>query len=192
MAERLLGIPVDLHGGGRDLVYPHHYAENETALELEGRPFSRVYMHTGFVLLGGAKMSKSVGNLVSIRTARAAVGPGALRWFLLGRPYADRLEWDVGALHRATAEFGEIRAAIARWLAPGAGGRRGADRALGLAEAVRRDLAGGLRSDRAWSRIRGFARELGRDPTGRVASGERGAARAALASVVERTGLPLL
>ncbi|MFY9717354.1 MAG: class I tRNA ligase family protein, partial [Thermoplasmata archaeon] len=105
MAERLLGVPVDLHGGARDLVYPHHYAENEVALELEGRPFSDVYLHCGFVLQHGSKMSKSIGNLVPLRTALAAVGPGALRWYLLDRPPADRLEWDARELTRAATEY---------------------------------------------------------------------------------------
>jgi cysteinyl-tRNA synthetase len=192
MAERLLGVPVDLHGGARDLVYPHHYAENEVALELEGRPFSHVYMHTGFVLQGGTKMSKSVGNLVALRTALAAVGPGALRWFLLDRPYAGRLEWDVRELRRAEAEYDAVRATLARWVAPGAGGRGSARRAEAVAERVRRDLAGGLRTERALARIRGLAREIDRDPSGKVGRGERTAARAALRSIEDRMGLPLV
>ncbi|HTP53589.1 MAG TPA: class I tRNA ligase family protein [Thermoplasmata archaeon] len=192
MAERLLGVPVDLHGGARDLVYPHHYAENEVALELEGRPFSDVYLHFGFVLQDGSKMSKSVGNLVPLRTALAAVGPGALRWYLLDRPPADRLEWDAHDLRRAAAEYDGIRRAIARWAAPGGAGRGTAARARTLAESVRRELAGGLRTDRAFARIRAFAREVGREPTGRVAKGEGPAARTALRTVEERTGLALV
>ncbi|MGP8077434.1 MAG: class I tRNA ligase family protein [Thermoplasmata archaeon] len=192
MAERLLGVPVDLHGGGRDLVYPHHYAENEVALELEGRPFSHIYLHCGFVLQSGAKMSKSAGNLVPLRTALAAVGPGALRWFLLDRPYAERLEWDARPLRRAAEEYELLRETLTRWIAPGAGGSGRARPAVAAAEAVRRDLAGGLRTDLAFAHIRKLARAIGADPSGRVARGERSEARAALRSIEERTGLALV
>jgi len=192
MAERLLGVPVDLHGGARDLVYPHHYAENEVALELEGRPFSHVYLHCGFVLQDGAKMSKSVGNLVALRTALAAVGPSALRWYLLDRPPAARLDWDARDLHRASAEHEGIRRAVARWASPGGDGRGTARRAADLAEGVRRDLAGGLRTDRAFDRIRAFARAIDREPTGKVARGEWPAARRALRTVEARTGISFL
>ncbi|MGB6499999.1 MAG: class I tRNA ligase family protein [Thermoplasmata archaeon] len=192
MAERLLGVPVDLHGGARDLMYPHHYAENEVALELEGRPFSHVYLHCGFVLEGGAKMSKSVGNLVPLRTALAAVGPSALRWYLLDRPYPDRLAWDPRKLARAEREYESIRRTLASWIAPGRGGRGSAAAARAVAEHVRHELLGGLRTDRAFDRLRAFVREIERDPTGRVAPGERTRARAALRSIEDRTGLALV
>ena len=74
MASHLVGVPVDLHGGGRDLVYPHHFAENEIALALRGAPFSPVFLHTGLVLQNGSKMSKSTGNLVPLRDALARIG----------------------------------------------------------------------------------------------------------------------
>jgi cysteinyl-tRNA synthetase len=192
MADRLLGVPVDLHGGGRDLVFPHHFAENETAFELEGRPFSRLYLHTGFVLQRGAKMSKSSGNLVSIQSALHSFDPGALRWFLLGRSYRERLEWDPAAAARAAEEHAVLRRTLRAWTAPGAGGRGRAAQARALAGAVRAHIAGGLRIDRAVHDLRAFGEALDRDPSGRLASGERPAARAALRSIEERTGIPLL
>ncbi|MCI4349272.1 MAG: cysteine--tRNA ligase, partial [Thermoplasmata archaeon] len=88
MARKYLGLPVDLHGGGRDLMFPHHYAENEIAETLDHRPFARRFLHTAFVLQDGEKMAKSTGHLVRLRTAIDLAGAGAVRWYLLSRHYA--------------------------------------------------------------------------------------------------------
>ena len=192
MADRLLGVPVDLHGGGRDLVFPHHFAENETALELEGRRFAYLYLHTGFVLQRGAKMSKSAGNLVSIQSALQGIGAGALRWYLLGHWYRERLEWERRAAERAATEYREVARAFRDWLRPGAGGHGRASDAVVLAASVRAHLAGGLRIDRVLHELHRFADGLDRDPSGRVGSGDRPAARAAIRSIEDRTGIRLL
>ncbi|HTP55889.1 MAG TPA: class I tRNA ligase family protein [Thermoplasmata archaeon] len=191
MAERLLGLPVDLHGGARDLVYPHHYAANEVALELEGRPFSQVYLHLGFVLQQGAKMAKSTGNLVPMRTATAEVGAGALRWYLLDVAPGDRLEWDARALGRAAEEYAALRSTVRSWLAPGAGGRGRGRRAREVAEEVRAAIGHGLRTDRAFGHLRRWADELRREPSGRVSAADRRAALGAVRAIERRTGLPL-
>ena len=114
MADEYLGVPVDLHGGGLDLIYPHHHAENEIALALDGQPFSRRFLHTAFVLQAGAKMSKSTGNLVLLREALTEGGPGGLRWYLLGPRYSQRLEWDRRAFTAAIEEQVRVRRSIAR------------------------------------------------------------------------------
>jgi len=192
MATRLLGIPVDLHGGGRDLIYPHHYAENEIAMALDRTRFSRMFLHTGFVLRDGSKMSKSTGNLVPIRTVLPDVGAGALRWYLIRPIYSDRLGWSGRDLARARDEYEGVRRSFGQWLAPGAGGRWGASRVRSLAEGVRRDLAQGLRTDRVIPRLALFAEGLGREDSGRVSRGERREAREAVRSIERRTGIPLL
>lgn len=192
MAERLLGVPVDLHGGGRDLVYPHHFAENEVALELEGRRFSDLYLHTGFVLQDGAKMSKSSGNLVLLRDALRRWGAGTLRWYLLSRRARERLEWRDADADRARDDLERLRAALRTWTAPGAGGNGRATAARNLAGDVRTELSRGLRTDRAIAALGGFADELERSPTGRLARGERTSAAAAIREIEERTGIELL
>jgi len=192
MATRLLGVPVSLHGGARDLIYPHHYAENEIALALHRSRFSRAFLHTGFVLQNGSKMSKSTGNLVPLRTALKAVGAGALRWYLLRPHYTDRLKWDPRDLARAREEYDGVRRSLRSWLAPGAGGRLGASRAEALADEVRRELSRGLRTERVIPRLVRFAHSLDREATGRVARGERARARRALRSIEMRTGIPLV
>ena len=126
---------------------------------------------------GGAKMSKSVGNLVPLRTALAAVGPSALRWYLLDRPYPDRLAWDPRKLARAEREYESIRRTLASWISPGRGGRGSSAAARAVAEHVRHELLGGLRTDRAFDRLRAFVREIERDrPAG--SPPERGPERA--------------
>ncbi|HYA70190.1 MAG TPA: class I tRNA ligase family protein [Thermoplasmata archaeon] len=192
MARRILEVPVDVHGGGLDLIYPHHHAENEIALALDGQPFSRLFVHTAFVLQGGAKMSKSTGNLISLRDALKRSSPGGLRWYLLATPYRVRLEWDVRALDAANREYRLLLSHLDRWLAPGAGGTLGASLVERLAEAARGDLSEGLAADRVIQRLRELSNELGRDPSGRVAAGERPAARRALRAIEERTGIRLV
>lgn len=192
MARRILDIPVDLHGGGLDLIYPHHHAENEIALALDGEPFSRMFVHTAFVLQSGAKMSKSTGNLISLRTALESSSPGGLRWYLLSTPYRVRIEWSPFLVDRAEREYQELRRNIRRWLEPGRGGTLGASFAQELSEGVRADLSEGLATDKVIDRLRLLTAELGRDPSERVAAGEGGRVRDALREVERRTGIALL
>jgi len=191
MAEDLLRLPVDVHGGGRDLIYPHHYAENEVALTLDRVPFSRAFLHTAFVTQDGAKMSKSSGNLIPIRTAVGAVGAGALRWHVLARPYAERLEWRSEELAASAAEYELLRRTLTRALQPGAGGRLTARAVRAVADGVRNDLAANLATDRAIARLRAFGTRLYDSASGRAARGERGNIRSALRSIESRLGLAL-
>jgi cysteinyl-tRNA synthetase len=191
MASHLVGVPVDFHGGGRDLVYPHHFAENEIALALRGRPFTPVFVHTGLVLQDGAKMSKSTGNLVPLRTALAAVGAPALRWYLLGRPYRDRFSWSDSGARAARNELDLLRAAVRGWLRPTRGGRLGAVRARRLARETRSALLAGLATDRVAALLRDFAWEVAASPGG-VPRGERPAVREALLEVERRIGIGLV
>ena len=191
MAERYLGIPVDLHGGGLDLVYPHHHAENEIALALEGRTFSRFFLHTAFVLQDGKKMSKSTQNLVSIREALREVDAGGLRWYLLHPRYAERLEWDANDCASAAEELGRVRRTIRDWLRSDRRGSLGARAAVTLARNVRRALLDNLATDRALAHLREFAEALEADPRGGMPRGERRDARRAIAEVERRLGIAL-
>jgi len=191
MARRILDIPVDLHGGGLDLIYPHHHAENEIALALDGEPFSRMFVHTAFVLQSGAKMSKSTGNLISLREALRHATPGGLRWYLLSTSYRVRLEWNAHALGLADREYRLLRDLLARWLTPGRGGALGASLVEEVAEGTRTDLAEGLGADLVIQRLRDLSSRLSRDGSDRIARGERAFALSALAGIEERIGLAL-
>jgi len=104
MATRYLGSQIDIHGGGNDLLFPHHPCEIAQAEPVTGvRPFVRFWMHTGMVGLEGEKMSKSRGNLVFARDAIREHGPDALRWYLLSFPYREDFDYrHVDMLQTAT------------------------------------------------------------------------------------------
>ncbi len=191
MAERLLELPVELHGGGRDLIYPHHYAENEIAWALARRPITRSFVHTALVFQDGRKMAKSTGNLVPIRAAVAAVGAGALRWYLLGIGHSERLAWEAADLARARDEYERVRHTIADSLADGGAGRVPARAFSHLAGEVARDLGNDLATDRAVTRIRSFAAQLEARANGRVARGDRRRALAAVRDVERRLGFAI-
>jgi len=189
MAHELIGLPVDVHGGGLDLIFPHHYSENEVALALDRKPFARLFVHPSLVLWAGSKMSKSRGNLVPLRSALRDVGPEALRWYLLGQPKTERLDWNSVALHRAAKEWRRIRRTVRFWLRPGTGGHVGALRASEVAAGVRRDMAADLASDRVFDHLRSLAASIDADPSGHVPKGDGRAARSAIRDIERRTGL---
>jgi cysteinyl-tRNA synthetase len=88
MAIKYLGSSIDIHGGGRDLIFPHH--ENEIAQSesfTDEVPFSRFWMHNGMLRLGEDKMSKSIGNIVTVGEALSSYSPDALRLFFLSSHY---------------------------------------------------------------------------------------------------------
>jgi cysteinyl-tRNA synthetase len=93
MAVRYLGDSFDIHGGGEDLIFPHHECEIAQAEADTGRPFARYWVHNGMVNMGREKMSKSLGNTLTIRDLVTRHDPAALRLFLLGTHYRSPLEW---------------------------------------------------------------------------------------------------
>ncbi len=101
LAMRELGPTVDLHGGGRDLVYPHHECETAQSEAVTGRQFVRHWLHVGLVGLGGKKMSKSLGNLVFVRDLMKDWEPAAVRLALLAGHYRADREWDDAELEPA-------------------------------------------------------------------------------------------
>ena len=191
MAQDLLGVPVDLHGGGTDLVFPHHYAENEVALTLDRGPFARTFVHTAFVLQNGSKMSKSTGNLVPLRPTVEAAGPDALRWYLLSPPFFERLSWHPEGLESAGREHARVRAAFRFAISAGQGGSVPGRAVAGLAANIRYDLEEDLGTDRALRRLRTFADHLERAGNGRLARGDRPGAVRAIASIEALLGLTL-
>jgi len=99
MSMRYLGESIDIHGGGGDLVYPHHESEIAQSEAWSGsRPFARVWMHIGMLRMDGEKMSKSLGNMVFVHDLIKTYRPEAIRLYLSGVRYRDVLEWDPAAL----------------------------------------------------------------------------------------------
>jgi cysteinyl-tRNA synthetase len=95
MSIRYLGETLDIHGGGGDLVYPHHESEIAQSESWTGqRPFSRFWLHAGMLKMDGEKMSKSLGNMVFVHDLVQTYRPEAIRLYLSGVRYRDVLEWD--------------------------------------------------------------------------------------------------
>ena len=101
MAERYLGVSFDIHGGGMDLIFPHH--ENEVAQSegASGKPLAKVWMHNGFVTIDQEKMSKSLGNFFTIREVTGKFMPEALRLFLLSTHYRSPINFSDQAIAEA-------------------------------------------------------------------------------------------
>ncbi|MCY4037256.1 MAG: cysteine--tRNA ligase [bacterium] len=94
LALRELGETLDLHGGGSDLVYPHHECEAAQSEVVTGKPFVRHWMHQAMVRMDGAKMSKSLGNLVFVSDLLKEHDPRAVRLAIVAHYYRDSWEWD--------------------------------------------------------------------------------------------------
>lgn len=156
MAEKHLGQTFDIHGGGLDLVFPHH--ENEIAQSrcAHGAPImARYWMHNGYLTVNGEKMSKSLGNFFTVRDLLAEAPGEALRYFLLSGHYRAPLDFTKQGLVEAKAAldrlYGALRAARDRI----------GDENDGLAYApVQTALEDDLNTPLALSRLHGSARRL--------------------------------
>ena len=111
MALKYLDAPIDIHGGGEDLIFPHHESEiAQSVAATQTAPFARFWVHTGMVYMDGEKMSKSLGNMVFARDLIAEHGPDAVRLYISSTHYRERLHYDVGDLETA----GQRAARLAR------------------------------------------------------------------------------
>jgi cysteinyl-tRNA synthetase len=113
MARTYLGDEFDIHGGGLDLVFPHH--ENEAA-QAHGAalPFARYWMHSHWVTLAGEKMSKSLGNTLNVRVLTEQVRPIELRYYLVSVHYRSSIEYSPEALADAARSFGRMERFLRR------------------------------------------------------------------------------
>ena len=103
MSVTYLGTTLDIHGGGQDLIFPHHENEIAQSESYSGAPFVRYWMHNGLLQLGSEKMSKSLGNLITVRQALERYGADALRLFMLSSHYRSPLTYSeeiVGAAQK--------------------------------------------------------------------------------------------
>jgi L-cysteine:1D-myo-inositol 2-amino-2-deoxy-alpha-D-glucopyranoside ligase len=116
-----LGPAIDLQGGGRDLIFPHHEMSAAQAEVLEGWPFARAYVHAPMVSFQGEKMSKSLGNLVFVSVLREqGVDPMAIRLALLSQSYREDWPWSEQLLADAQDRLATWRAALSQPTGPSA------------------------------------------------------------------------
>ncbi len=118
MAEQTLGLGIEIHGGGTDLLFPHHENEAAQTFAARGEPLTRVWVHNGMVRLDRDKMSKSVGNVFGLREALEHYGRDALLMYFCGAHYRQPMEFDDERLEEARARCTRIREA-ARGLTDG-------------------------------------------------------------------------
>ncbi len=123
LALRELGTTIDLHGGGSDLIFPHHECERAQSEAATGETFVRHWMHGPMVYMDGQKMSKSLGNLVFIDKLRETYDPRAIRLAILEHHYRHNWSWDDELMPRNTARLG-------RWSVACAHGSGGAQQLL--------------------------------------------------------------
>ncbi|MFI5613512.1 cysteine--tRNA ligase [Amycolatopsis sp. NPDC051903] len=119
MSTNYLGPEFDIHGGGVDLVFPHH--ENERAQSnAAGDPFARYWLHNAWVTMSGEKMSKSLGNTVSIPAMLERYRPVELRYYLVQPHYRSTIEYSDGAVAEAAQGYRRVEAFLRRAAAAGA------------------------------------------------------------------------
>mgnify|MGYP001409133976 FL=1 len=106
MSEKTLGLPFDIHGGGRDLIFPHH--ENEIAQSCcssanieDPTSYARYWMHNGFVTIDGEKMSKSLGNIILVKDLIEDHHGEVIRLALLSSHYRQGLDWNENLIHQS-------------------------------------------------------------------------------------------
>jgi len=139
MAEELLGLDFEIHGGGSDLIFPHHENEAAQTCAAHGLALARLWMHNGMVRLDKAKMAKSVGNIFVLHDALSTYGRDALIMYFCGGHYRQPVEFDDQRLEEASARVRRIREA-ARKLTPGASPDWSAPRREGFFDALAYDF----------------------------------------------------
>ena len=114
MAEELLGVDFEIHGGGSDLIFPHHENEAAQTCAARGAPLARLWVHNGMLRTDDAKMSKSAGPVFLLHDALAAHGRDALIMYYLGGHYHQPVAYDEERLAEAAAKAARIREAARR------------------------------------------------------------------------------
>jgi cysteinyl-tRNA synthetase len=146
MIEETLGLPIDIHGGGIDLVFPHH--ENEIAQGVcaqhdHGAQYARYWMHNGFLTLDAEKMSKSLGNVLLVHDLVKQVPGEVVRWALLSAHYRAPLDWTGDLLEQSRRTLDRLYDAkrfLSELDAEGAAARIAAEPHSGVLSALEDDL----------------------------------------------------
>ena len=114
MSSRFLGDTFDIHGGGKDLIFPHHENEIAQSEAAHGKPFARYWMHNGFVNIDNEKMSKSLNNFLMIRDILQAYHPETVRLFLLSSHYRSPIDFSDRNLKESEKALDKIYGVVKR------------------------------------------------------------------------------
>lgn len=112
MSHALLGQPFDIHGGGSDLIFPHHENEIAQAECLYGQPMANIWMHNGFLNVGGEKMSKSLNNFFLARDVLKLFDAEALRFFFLSKHYRNSIDYSQELIKEADTAISRLYSAL--------------------------------------------------------------------------------
>ncbi|MCK4809476.1 MAG: cysteine--tRNA ligase [Candidatus Omnitrophica bacterium] len=108
MARKYLGDTLDIHGGGRDLVFPHHENEIAQSESLTGKPFARYWIHHGLLTINGQKMAKSLGNFITLKDAIKRYSPDVLKILYLSAHYRSSLDFSDKKINEVETVAGRI------------------------------------------------------------------------------------
>ena len=108
MALKYLGNDIDVHGGGLDLIFPHHENELAQSEAATSNKFVKLWMHVGMVTIKGEKMSKSLGNVITIKDALRSCGKNSLRLYLISSHYSNSIDYTVTNIKEAVEKWKEI------------------------------------------------------------------------------------
>jgi cysteinyl-tRNA synthetase len=114
MSLKHLGESFDIHGGGADLLFPHHENEIAQSEAFTGKPFARFWVHNGFITIDKEKMSKSLGNFFTIREVLDTFDPEVIRLFLLSTHYRSPIEFSDEQLHESETSIDRYYSTIMR------------------------------------------------------------------------------
>lgn len=108
MINKELGSLIDIHGGGKDLKFPHHENERAQSMAINESELANYWVHSGMIDINGVKMSKSLGNFITAKDILSKVDPMVLRWFLLATQYRDDVNVSDEIIESSKAEFTKI------------------------------------------------------------------------------------
>jgi cysteinyl-tRNA synthetase len=169
MAEELLGLDFEIHGGGSDLIFPHHENEAAQTRAAHGEPLTRMWMHVGMVRLRDEKMSKSLGNVFGLRETLDRYGPETLLMYFSGAHWRQPMEFDDDRLAEAAARAAGIRES-ARGLVDGPSPEWSAPLRERFFDALARDF----NTPRALAIVAEWTRAANRSPAGTVGAADLG------------------
>jgi len=161
MSTKYLGQPFDIHGGGRDLIFPHHENEIAQSEAADGQPLARYWLHNGFLNINQEKMSKSLGNFFTIREILADFDAVALRHYFLSSHYRSPMDFSVDGLTEAARASDRIYETIER-IDRLQGGKSAAEPDRTLIESFRREMDDDFNTPRALALIFDEVRALNR------------------------------
>ncbi len=105
ISQKYLGETIDIHGGGRDLIFPHHENEKAQSESSTGKRFVNYWMHTGFLTINGEKMSKSLNNFITAQDLIEKYEPNVIRWYLLSRHYRSPIDFSFDFFEEVKTHF---------------------------------------------------------------------------------------